>query len=105
MVELVLEASASGCAVIISNRGGLPETVTNGIIINEINDKNLFNGIENLILNKKKRLNLQILSNRNFYLTHQFVCNLIDKYRDEKLRKNVVFFNKQDFKFRIHAYH
>ena len=96
-----LEASASGCAVIISNRGGLPETVTNGIIINEINDKNLFNGIENLILNKKKRLNLQILSNRNFYLTHQFVCNLIDKYRDEKLRKNMFFFNKQDFKFRV----
>ena len=25
-----LEASANGCAVIISNRGGLPETLTNG---------------------------------------------------------------------------
>ncbi len=28
-----LEASSRGCAVIISNRGGLPETITNGIII------------------------------------------------------------------------
>ena len=27
------EASSRGCAVIISNRGGLPETVTNGIIL------------------------------------------------------------------------
>jgi len=27
-----LEASSRGCAVIVSNRGGLPETITNGII-------------------------------------------------------------------------
>ena len=27
-----LEAAANGCAVIISNKGGLPETITNGII-------------------------------------------------------------------------
>ena len=30
-----LEASANGCAVIISNRGGLPETITNGIILKQ----------------------------------------------------------------------
>ena len=28
-----LEATANGCAVIISDRGGLPETVTNGRIL------------------------------------------------------------------------
>ena len=28
-----LEASANGCAVIITNRGGLPETVTNAKIL------------------------------------------------------------------------
>ena len=28
-----LEASSRGCATIISNRGGLPETITNGIIL------------------------------------------------------------------------
>ena len=32
-----LEASSRGCAVIISNRGGLPETVTNGIILRKLN--------------------------------------------------------------------
>ena len=31
-----LEASSNGCAVIISNRGGLPETITNGVILKTI---------------------------------------------------------------------
>ena len=31
-----LEASSNGCAVIISNRGGLPETITNGIILKKL---------------------------------------------------------------------
>ena len=37
-----LEASSRGCAVIISNRGGLPETITNGIIIRNLNQKKCF---------------------------------------------------------------
>ena len=37
-----LEASSRGCAVIISNRGGLPETITNGIIIRNLNINNLY---------------------------------------------------------------
>ena len=44
-----LEASSRGCAVIISNRGGLPETVTNALILKELNQKTLFNAIEKLI--------------------------------------------------------
>ncbi len=32
-----LEASSRGCATIISNRGGLPETVTHGIILKKLN--------------------------------------------------------------------
>jgi len=48
-----LEASSRGCAVIISNKGGLKETITNGIILknNSIND--IFNAIDELIKNKK----------------------------------------------------
>ena len=34
-----LEASANGCAVIITDRGGLPETVTDAKIIKKLNDK------------------------------------------------------------------
>jgi len=36
-----LEAAANGCAVIISNRGGLPETITNAIILDKLNVKEL----------------------------------------------------------------
>ena len=28
-----------GCATIVSNRGGLPETVTDGIILKKLNEK------------------------------------------------------------------
>ena len=35
-----LEAASNGCAVIISDRGGLPETITNGVIIKQLNTKN-----------------------------------------------------------------
>ncbi len=80
-----LEASANGCAVIITNKGGLPETVTDAKIINKLNEKILYKTISELILNKNTRYNLQKRSIKNFYLTHEFVSKNIDKYRLEKL--------------------
>ena len=76
-----LEASSRGCAVIISDKGGLPETITNGIIIRNLNKKNVFNSINNLINNEKKRISLQKLSIKNFYLTDAFITKKIDSYR------------------------
>ena len=77
--------TSAGCAVIISNRGGLPETITNGLILKELNVSSLFKNIDFLIKNKVRRLELQKKSIRNFYLTHKFVSSLIDNYRDENL--------------------
>ena len=68
-----LEASSRGCAVIVSNRGGLPETITNGIIVRNLNVKNLYNSINKLILNDKQRKNLQKSSLKNFYLTDEYI--------------------------------
>ena len=96
-----LEASAAGCAVIISNRGGLPETVTNALILNNLSIKNLYSSIEKLINDKKERLTLQKLSYKNFYLTHRYISNYIDKYRDEKFRVNNFFTIKNKPKLRI----
>ena len=53
-----LEASSAGCAVIISNRGGLPETITNGLILKNLNVKSLYKNIDYLIKNKNKGIKL-----------------------------------------------
>ena len=90
-----LEASSNGCAVIISNRGGLPETVTNGVILETLSVENLYKNISSLIKNTKRRKNLQQLSNQNFYLTHEYVSNIIDNYRDSKLQSFKVFTKKR----------
>ena len=77
-----MEAASRGCAVIISNKGGLPETITNGIILKKLNVSNIFKSIEKIILNKKYRQNLQKLSLKNFFLTNKFASVKIDQYRD-----------------------
>ena len=79
-----LEAASNGCAVIISNKGGLPETITNGVIVKKLDIPNVYKEIEKLIKNKKYRINLQRLSLKNFFLTHKFISNQIDKIRDSK---------------------
>ena len=93
-----LEASANGCAVIITNKGGLPETVTNARILNKLSVKDLYKEISYLIKKKEIRKKLQTLSIKNFYLTHAFVTNMIDNYRDEKLQFNKLFFTKKNKK-------
>ena len=86
-----LEASANGCAVIITNKGGLPETVTNAKILKKLSDKSLETELIDLIKDAKNRKILQTLSIENFYLTHKFVTDKIDNYRDEKLLYNKFF--------------
>ena len=90
-----LEAAANGCAVIITNKGGLPETITNGIILENLSSKHLENSIKNLILNSEKRKRLQTLSLKNFYLTNKFVSRLIDDYRNLKLNLKKNFYIKK----------
>ena len=92
-----LEASSNGCAVIISNKGGLPETITNGIILKKLDVNNIFKEIDYLIKNTKQRKKLQKLSLKNFFLTHQYVSKLIDQIRDQKLilSKNINLYPKK----------
>ena len=91
-----LEASANGCAVIITNKGGLPETVTNAKILKALSIKNLEYNIIKLIEDKEMRLKLQKLSIKNFYLTHEYVTKKIDLYRSEKLKTLSLFSTKKD---------
>ena len=80
-----LEAASRGCAVIISNRGGLPETITNGVILRNLNHNSLFKEIEQLIKNASKLNFLQKQSLKNFFLTDKYISKLIDDYRDDLL--------------------
>ena len=97
-----LEAAANGCAVIISNRGGLPETITNAIILNELSSVELTKQLSLLINNNKLRRKLQLDSINNFYLTHKKVSDSIDSYRNEILQNIHKFFtNKKKLPLRI----
>ena len=90
-----LEASANGCAVIITDKGGLPETVTNARILKKLNVKILEKTIRQLIEKEKIRKKLQKLSLNNFYLTHEFVASKMDNYRSEKLQSVSKFFTRK----------
>ncbi len=83
-----LEASSCGCAVIITNRGGLPETITNGVILEKLSKRELFNSINNLINRNNFRKEIQKLSLKNFNLTHKNASLLIDSYRDKIINKS-----------------
>ena len=86
-----LEATSRGCATIISNKGGLPETVTHGIILRDLNVDSVYRAIKNLIDDKKKRKEIQKLSIKNFFHTNAVSAKKIDAYRKE-------FFNVSPFK-------
>ena len=86
-----LESASCGCAVIITDKGGLPETITNGIIINNLNVVSVYIAIEKLIKNRNYRENLQRLSYNNFSLTNSNASMLIDQYRKKILEKNQIF--------------
>ena len=80
-----LEAASRGSAVIFSNRGGLPETSSVGIKLNELSTKSLFNEIEKLIKNKKQLLFLQQQNYKKFKFTHKYISKILDNIRNQYL--------------------
>ena len=72
-----LEAASRGSAVIISGRGGLPETSRSAIILKKLSSHEIFLEIEKLILDKKKLLNLQLKNYRNFVFNHRYISSLL----------------------------
>lgn len=78
-----LEAASRGSAVIISNRGGLPETSKSAIILKKVNSNEIFNEIDKLITNKNKLVSLQKLNYKNFTFNHKYISKIIDNIRNE----------------------
>ena len=80
-----LESSSRGCATIISNKGGLPETTNQAIILKNLNDEILYKQIRYLITNVRRRKQIQRDSLNN--VQHVITSNskIIDKIRQESL--------------------
>ena len=93
-----LEAASRGCAVIVSDRGGLKETITDGIVVKNINAENFSKNIIKLITNQKLLKKYQINSIKNFYLTNETASIKIDTYRDELINFNNNNFNISNLK-------
>ena len=77
-----LEASTSGCATIISNKGGLKETTDNAVVLKKLDSKNLYIEIKKLIKNPKKRKQIQKLGRNNVKHLINENTKLIDQIRE-----------------------
>ena len=95
-----LEAASRGSAVIISKKGGLPETTKSAILLEELSSKNIYSEIENLILNQKKLKRCQKLNYKNFRFDHKYISKKIDDIRDQFQNINL-FSLKKDRKLKI----
>ena len=78
-----LEASSAGCAVIITDKGGLSEASPKAMKIKSLTVKNIENSIEKLIKNKSFKKSLQKRIYKHFYLTNNYISKKIDRYRDK----------------------
>ena len=80
-----LEASSRGCATVISNKGGLPETTNQAIILKNLDEESLYNQINFLIRNTKTRKKIQKNSFKNVQHIISLNSKKIDKLRQESL--------------------
>ena len=78
-----LESSSRGCATIVSNRGGLPETISHGIILNDLSEESLFSSLEKLVTDNKYRKKICKLSYSNFSKNLSKAIKQIDDIRDK----------------------
>ena len=78
-----LEASSAGCAVIITDKGGLSEASPKAMKINSLTVKNIENSIEKLIKNETFKKSLQKKIYKHFFLTNDYISKKIDKYREK----------------------
>ena len=91
-----LESSSRGCATIISNKGGLPETTDFAIKLKKLDSKNIENETINLINNKSLRKKIQLNSQK--YIKHNLKKNssVIDSMRNSLFPfKNINFLNNK----------
>ena len=93
-----LESTSRGCATIISNRGGLPETSDHSIILETLNATELFKVIEKLIINNKYRKKIQLDGFKNVKHLIKENSSLIDDIREDLIPTFKLNYNKDNLR-------
>mgnify|MGYP002629206801 FL=1 len=86
--RLPMEASSRGCLPIVSNRGGLPETLNaNSIVLKKNTSQEIYSELSKLALDEKRLLSKQklIFNNFKYHLTNQ--VKILDDIRSNYLPK------------------
>ena len=93
-----LESTSCGCATIISNRGGLPETTDNAIILKKLDYYNIYNEIKKLINKTSLRKKIQKMSRNNVKHLISENTKFIDEIRESCFKKYSLNFLKNKIK-------
>ena len=100
-----LESGSRGNAVILSKRGGLPETIDNPIFLKKVSSSSIFDEIEKLILNPKLLKNIQLYSFKNPIHLIKKNIKIIDQDRANILNTSKKFYINKNSKLKIlHVY-
>ena len=78
-----LEASSAGCALIITDKGGLREASPKAMKLKTLTVENIEKSIKKLIKNQSFKKSLQKRIYKHFYLTNNYISKKIDGYRDK----------------------
>ena len=93
-----MESAAYGCATITSDRGGLPETFNNTLVLDRLNASCLEKLITKIIKNndflkKIQKMNFDTVLHQMDFLTHK-----IDSLKSNYLSKKINYINKKNLK-------
>jgi len=96
-----LEASSRGCATIISNRGGLPETTDERILLKKLTPQELYLQLKKLIIDttlrkkiqKKSILNVKHITKDNSYLIDKIRESIVFKFKFNYNKNNLRILN------------
>ena len=93
-----MESAAYGCATITSNRGGLPETFKNDLILEKLTSPELENLITKILKNKKLLLKIQRKNFTNVLHQIEYLTSKIDNLKGNFLTKKINYIKNKNLK-------